>query len=104
MTDINNAGYVLVTIRKCDKTAPQFGYTFNYNSFQKSQFQYTTTLADDPKFQFYIKASKIGPLYMQMNVTDDFGLFAITVHYSDTKIKGEKAKAGKNGVVDYTIA
>lgn len=99
MTDVNNPGYLLITIRKCDQSSPEFGYTFNYDSFQKSQFQYTTTLAEDPKFQFYIKASKIGPLYMQMNVTDDFGLFAITIHYSDSKIKGEKSKAGKNGVV-----
>lgn len=40
---------------------------------------------------------------MQMNVTDDDGLFAVTIHYSDSKIKGEKSKAGKNGVVEYQI-
>lgn len=76
-----------MTIRKCDQTSPDFGYTFDYESFQKSEFEYTTSLTDDPKFQFYIKASKIGTLYMQMNVTDEFGLFSIKIHYNDTKIK-----------------
>ena len=39
-----------------------------------------------------------------MNITDDMGLFSISVHYSDSKIKGEKAKAGKNGVLEYNIS
>lgn len=38
-----------------------------------------------------------------MNVTDDFGLFSIKIHYNDTKIKSERAKAGKNGVLQYKI-
>ena len=70
ISDVNNPGYLLVTVRKCDQSSPEFGYTFDYDSFQKSQFEYTTNLADEPKFQFYIKASKIGTLYMQMNLTD----------------------------------
>ena len=40
---------------------------------------------------------------MQMNSTDDHGLFAVTVHYSDSKIKPEKAKAGNNGILEYKI-
>lgn len=86
-----------MSIRKCDQSAPDFGYTFDYQSFQKSEFEYTTSLAEDPKFQFYIKASKIGTLYMQMNSTDDNGLFSISARYSDSKIKGDKIKPGKNG-------
>jgi len=87
LADVNNPGYLLVTIRKCDKSSPDFGYTFDYDSFQKGEFEYLTSLTDDPKFNFYIKASKIGTLYLQMNGTDDFGLFSIKVHYEDSKIK-----------------
>lgn len=40
---------------------------------------------------------------MQLNSTDDNGLFSITAHYSDSKIKGEKVKPGKNGKLEYQI-
>lgn len=36
---------------------------------------------------------------MQMNSTDDNGLFSISISYSDEKIKGVKAKPGKNGIL-----
>lgn len=87
LADVNNPGYLLVTVRKCDQSSPDFGYTFDYDSFQKGEFEYATALNEDPKFNFYIKASKIGTLYMQMNMTDDFGLFSIKVHYESSKIK-----------------
>ena len=99
LADVNNPGYLLLTIRKCDETSPDFGYTFDYDSFQSSTFETTSNMALDPKFQFYIKANKIGTLYMQMNSTDDNGLFSIKIHYSESKIKAEKAKPGKNGVL-----
>jgi hypothetical protein len=34
---------------------------------------------------------------MQVNSTDDTGLFSINAHYNESKIKGDKIKAGKNG-------
>lgn len=57
----------------------------------------------DPKFQFYIKASKIGTLYMQMNSTDDNGLFSIKAVYSPTKITTGKMKPGNNGIIEYSV-
>ena len=36
ISDVNNPGYLLVTVRKCDQSSPEFGYTFDYDSFQKS--------------------------------------------------------------------
>lgn len=100
MTDINNPGYLLVYIRKCDESEPTFGYTFNYDSFDKGEFEYTTSLENDPKFQFYIKASKIGSLYMQLSnneITD--GIYSIKVVYSEKKITTEKIRTGNNGLV-----
>lgn len=88
ITDVNNRGYLLLNIRKCDETAPDFGYTFDYDSFQKGEFESMASMANDPRFQFYIKASQIGTLYMQMNSTDDNGLFSVSIHYSEDKIKG----------------
>lgn len=38
-----------------------------------------------------------------MNSTDDNGLFSIMIHYNNEKIKGAKAKPGKNGILDYQI-
>lgn len=40
---------------------------------------------------------------MQLNVTQEDGLFAITVHYSADKIKTDRIKPGKNGVLNYKI-
>lgn len=34
---------------------------------------------------------------MQINSTDDNGLFSISAHYNESKIKADKMKAGKNG-------
>lgn len=45
LVDVNNPGYLMITIRKCDESAPELGYTFNYDAFQKSEFEYTTTLS-----------------------------------------------------------
>lgn len=36
---------------------------------------------------------------MQMNSTDDNGLFSIMINYNNEKIKGAKAKPGKNGIL-----
>lgn len=57
----------------------------------------------DPRFQFYIKASKIGTLYMQMNSTDDNGLFSMKAVYSPTKITTGKMKPGNNGIIEYQV-
>jgi hypothetical protein len=36
LVDVNNPGYLKITIRKCDESNPKFGYTFDYDSFQKA--------------------------------------------------------------------
>lgn len=35
LVDVNNPGYVKLTIRKCDESNPEFGYTFDYDGFSK---------------------------------------------------------------------
>ena len=93
----------MVSVRKCDESAPQLGYTFDYDSFQKSEFEYETTLEDQPRFQYMIKANKIGSLYMNIRSPVEDSILAITIHYSDSKISGDKNKAGNGGVVSYEI-
>jgi hypothetical protein len=44
LVDVNIPGYLELSIKKCDKSEPAFGYTFDYDSFIKNEFMYSSTL------------------------------------------------------------
>jgi hypothetical protein len=66
LIDVNNPGYVKMTVRKCDESNPEISYTFDYEAFQKGEFTHTEVLNDDPIFEFYIKAKEVGTLYVNI--------------------------------------
>ena len=35
LIDVNNPGYLKISIRKCDESNPTFSYTFDYDGFSK---------------------------------------------------------------------
>lgn len=55
LTEISSQGYVYVTVRKCDDSSPTFSYTFSYDSFQEGDYNYESTLSDNPKSEFFSK-------------------------------------------------
>ena len=50
-----------------------------------------------------MKANKVGTLYMNIHSANEDSLMAISVSYSDSKIAGEKYKAGGGGELTYEI-
>jgi hypothetical protein len=44
LVDVNIPGFLELEIKKCDKSEPTFGYTFDYDSFIKNEFMYVSKL------------------------------------------------------------
>ena len=55
IVDLQSKGYVLLTLKKCDESSVEFSYTLDYEGFQKGDYQYTTTLQNDPKMEQLVK-------------------------------------------------
>lgn len=104
LVDINNPGYLKLSLRKCDESNPEFSYTFDYEGFQKGEFTYTSILNEDPKFEYYIKVKEIGTLYINIKSDDEYdSLMAIRAEYSPEKIKGSIEKPGNKGILEYQL-
>jgi hypothetical protein len=83
LIDVNNPGYLKLSIKKCDESEPEFSYTFDYDGFQKGEFTYSSEMNEDPKFEYYVKAKEIGTLYVNFRgEEDDDSLLSIRAEYS----------------------
>jgi hypothetical protein len=104
LVDVNIQGFLDLNIKKCDRSEPHFGYTFDYDSFIKGEFMYSTKLNEDPHFHYTIKANRIGTLYMNFKSTDfEDSLLSVEIEYSSSKNKEDKIKPGKRGTILYEL-
>ena len=44
LVEVSNPGYIMMTVRKCDESNPDFAYTTDYDGFQSGDFALQTTL------------------------------------------------------------
>jgi hypothetical protein len=42
--NVQNKGYVLLILKKCDESVAEIGYTFDYEAFRQGEYQYTSSL------------------------------------------------------------
>ena len=82
LIEVNNPGYLTITLRKCDESEPTFGYTFDYESFQNKEYTYEATLEDDPKYEFKTKTKEKGTLYIHIESPKDRSLLSLKVTFS----------------------
>lgn len=100
---MNIVGYLRISIRKCDESEPTFGYTFDYNSFIKKDFSFNNLLEADPKFEFFVKANRIGTLYLNLKSDAEPSLLSVKVEFSSEKVKKDSIKPGNKGQIDYVL-
>jgi hypothetical protein len=45
LVDVNIPGFLEMSIKKCDRSEPNFAYSFDYNGFIKEEFMYNSKLS-----------------------------------------------------------
>lgn len=65
---------------------------------------YNSKLNEQPYFHYTIKAKRIGTLYLNFQSDpDEDSTLSIKVTHSEQKLKDNRMKAGKKGVISYEL-
>ena len=103
MTEVNNEGYLLLTLKKCDAGAPTIAYTFDKEAFSLKEFTFESQIRDEMRSELFIKGTP-GTLYMEVTA-DIASSFSLQLNYYPEKklIPKDNAHPGNNGILEYEL-
>ena len=103
---VSNPGYLRVTLSKCDESAPELGYTYDYNEFVAEDFDTVHQISDELNYDLFLKIKeKEQGVYIKLANPSEDGLSLMTVKatFSPNKFNTTKPKPGDNGVIKYQL-
>ena len=98
------AGYVKLSISKCDESYPFIGYTLDYNEFVNEDFQVEEQMTDQLSQDLVIKVKEAGGVYFKIrSPDDDTTLMSLKATFSPNKIVPNRSKPGDKGLIQYQL-
>lgn len=103
LVEVNNDGFLLLIVRKCDEGIPTLFYSFDYAATLRDEYQYEGEIKDEVRQEIFIKA-KVGTLYLKFTV-DVESVFSVEVKWYKSKgdMPHDNIKLGNQGIIDYQL-
>ena len=99
MTEINNEGFLVLTVKKCDTGVPTIAYSFDRESFNSQDYMFESQIREEMRAEYFIKGSP-GTLYMKVEA-DVASSFSVSLHFYPTKasVPKDTGHPGNHGML-----
>lgn len=104
LVENSQAGFIEVTIRKCDQSKPTFSYVQHYDNFVKGEFDNELILGEEPYFKQLVKADKAGVFYLNFKAQEqEPSMLSINLTFFHEKPNRTHLRPGGKGLLEYEL-